>query len=156
VKYTSEQYLSAIGANLHRVYYRSGYEYHVTRDCARFLPWYTGPRVKLPFLEIRPAAFGIPAVLIIKAGYAWDGPSGPTWATASFMRGSLFHDGLYQLIREGLIAPEYRRDADDLLKEVCLEDGMWSVRAWWVHRAVVRAAAFAALGSNAEPERIAP
>ena len=33
-------------------------------------------------------------------GYAWDGPSGPTIYTRNFMRGSLAHDALYQLMRE--------------------------------------------------------
>ena len=34
--------------------------------------------------------------LTIKKGYAWDGPSGPTIDTLTFMRGSLVHDALYQ------------------------------------------------------------
>ena len=34
-------------------------------------------------------------LLIIRPGYAWDGPSGPTFDTPSFMRGSLIHDVLY-------------------------------------------------------------
>ena len=38
-------------------------------------------------------------LLTIQPGYAWDGPSGPTWDTPDFMRGSLVHDALYQLIR---------------------------------------------------------
>ena len=37
--------------------------------------------------------------LTIKRGYAWDGPSGPTIDTKTFMRGSLVHDALYQLMR---------------------------------------------------------
>ncbi len=75
--------------------------------------------------------------LTIKARYSWDGPSGPTIDTANFMRGSLVHDALYQLIREGHLDGEgYRRKADDLLKEHCLEDGMSAFRAWYVHKAV--------------------
>ena len=74
--------------------------------------------------------------LLIKARYAWDGPSGPTLDTKTFMRGSLIHDALYQLIREGKLDPKFRRDADDLLKENCKEDGMCSFRAWYVHKAV--------------------
>ena len=70
-------------------------------------------------------------------GYAWDGPSGPTIDTKNFMRGSLVHDGLYQLMREGLLAhEEYRKSADDLLRDICVEDGMSKFRAWYVHRAV--------------------
>ena len=72
--------------------------------------------------------------LVIKEGYAWDGPSGPTIDTQTFMRGSLVHDALYQLMREDYLSPiTYRKEADKILKKLCLEDGMWSIRAWWVY-----------------------
>ena len=74
--------------------------------------------------------------LTMAAGYAWDGPSGPTVDTPSFMRGSLVHDGLYQLIREGLIGMEHRKAADQLLREHCRQDGMGRLRAAYVYRAV--------------------
>lgn len=79
-----------------------------------------------------------------KKGYAWDGPSGPTIDTKNFMRGSLVHDALYQLMREGLLSQEHRETADRLLREICLEDGMSRIRAWWVYRAVRSFAAAAA------------
>ncbi len=72
-------------------------------------------------------------MLTIRAGYAWDGPSGPTVDTKTFMRGSLVHDALYQMIRENHISLDYRGYADDLLKEICLEDKMSKIRAWYVH-----------------------
>lgn len=75
--------------------------------------------------------------LTVKVRYAWDGPSGPTIDTKSFMRGSLVHDALYQLMREKYL--DYREDreyADDLLKKICLEDGMSRFRAWYVHQAL--------------------
>jgi hypothetical protein len=68
----------------------------------------------------------------ISSGYAWDGPSGPTIDTKNFMRGSLFHDALYQLMREGMLPQEARLAADRLLRVHCREDGMSAVRAWWV------------------------
>jgi hypothetical protein len=75
--------------------------------------------------------------LTIWPGYAWDGPSGPTVDTKNFMRGSLIHDALYQLMREGyLIAPVWREQADKELKKACLEDGMSRLRAWYVYRSV--------------------
>lgn len=74
--------------------------------------------------------------LTIKKGYAWDGPSGPTIDSKDFMRGSLVHDSLYQLIREGHLPESRRDDADRILRRQCEEDGMWSVRAWWVYTAV--------------------
>ena len=76
-------------------------------------------------------------VLTVKVGYAWDGPSGPTIDTLTFMRASLVHDVLYQLMRlQHLDYRLYRKYADDLLREMCLADGMNPVRAWYVHRAL--------------------
>ncbi|MGR0480224.1 MAG: DUF1353 domain-containing protein [Candidatus Electronema sp. V4] len=76
-------------------------------------------------------------LLTIREGYAWDGPSGPTIDTRSFIRGSLVHDALYQLMRERKIESEkYRKYADELLRKICLDDGMLSIRSWWVYWAV--------------------
>jgi len=78
----------------------------------------------------------INGMLIIKADYAWDGPSGPTIDTKNFMRGSLVHDVLYQLMREEKLDQSCRLCADEILREMCLEDGMSRVRAWWVFKGV--------------------
>lgn len=74
--------------------------------------------------------------LQIAEGYAWDGASGPAIDTASFMRGSLVHDALYQLIRRRVLPPAARKPADGLLVSVALADGMWYVRSLWVYAAV--------------------
>lgn len=73
-------------------------------------------------------------VLTIKKGYAWDGPSGPTRDTLNFMRGSLVHDALYQLMRNELLSAEkYRDESDRLLQKMCRQDGMNPLRAWLVY-----------------------
>ena len=76
--------------------------------------------------------------LSVKCGYAWDGPSGWTIDTPCFMRGSLVHDALYQLMRDhdDFDAWIYREPADRLLQTHCKEDGMWSLWAWIVYQAV--------------------
>ena len=74
--------------------------------------------------------------LTILDGYAWDGPSGPAIDSPSFMRASLVHDALYQLIRMGYLPWEWRDRADVVLRVLCIEDGMSSARAWWVYTAV--------------------
>lgn len=84
----------------------------------------------------RRTAVDVRMVLIIYPRYAWDGPSGPTIDTKTFMRGSLFHDALCQLIGEGLLDKHYRKYADQLLRQHCLEDGMSKFRAWYVYMAV--------------------
>jgi len=69
--------------------------------------------------------------------YAWDGPSGPTIDTENFMRGSLVHDALYQLIKEGYLDKKvWRLYADKILRKICLEDGMSKFRAWYVYHSV--------------------
>ena len=73
------------------------------------------------------------AWLRVAKGYAWDGPSGPTFDTETFMRGSLVHDALYQLIRAGELVGAQRKGADLELRRVCREDGMNPIRAWWVY-----------------------
>jgi hypothetical protein len=60
----------------------------------------------------------------ISKGYAWDGPSGPTIDTGNFMRGSLIHDALYQLMRTGNLPTSFRERADLLLRKTCIDDGM--------------------------------
>lgn len=74
--------------------------------------------------------------LEIYKGYAWDGPSGPTIDTKNFMRGSLVHDALYQLIREEKIPRSYKAYSDTLIRALCVEDGMSAFRAWYVYWAV--------------------
>ena len=74
--------------------------------------------------------------LDILEGYCWDGPSGPAIDTQNFMRGSLLHDCLYQLIRDGYIIPSYRKTADIFLFKICREDGMSWIRGVWVYLGV--------------------
>ncbi len=68
-------------------------------------------------------------LLTIHEGYAWDGASGPTWDTKNSMRASLAHDALYQLQRAGKLGQEWRAVEDQLLHDLCVQDGMWSWRA---------------------------
>lgn len=86
----------------------------------------------------------VSGLLTMKKGYAWDGPSGPTIDTKTFMRGSLVHDALYQLLRNGHLPPGCREDADQELHRICREDGMSSIRAWVVLQAVRKGAGFSA------------
>jgi hypothetical protein len=88
--------------------------------------------------------------LTIEKSYAWDGPSGPTFDTSTLMRGSLVHDCLYQLLREtDFGAPEThgerRKQADQILYQICIEDGMWKWRAKWILAAVRKAGNAAAV-----------
>lgn len=70
--------------------------------------------------------------IIIYEWYGWDGPSGPTIDTADFMRGSLLHDALYQLIRLKLLPLSCKNQADEELRKLCLEDNMSPLRVSYV------------------------
>jgi hypothetical protein len=72
--------------------------------------------------------------LAIMKGYAWDGSLVPAIDTPTFMRGSVVHDALYQLMREKHLDPKkHRKAADRILHKVCIEDGMSSFYAWFVY-----------------------
>lgn len=95
--------------------------------------------------------------LTIKKFYAWDGPSGPTLDKPNFMRGSLVHDALYQLMRmEELPMKKWRKEADKELRRICIEDGMWRGKAWTVYWGVRRFGKTAADPDNRKSPRTAP
>jgi hypothetical protein len=111
--------------------YCDGYKYQLAED-------YHVQTAVLPFANIDHDFIKLSdvGVLTIRKGYAWDGPSGPTVDSKNFMRGSLVHDALYQLMREKLLDGGWRETADSELRRICREDGMSWVRAWWVYRGV--------------------
>lgn len=113
------------------IQYRDGYKYQLAADYTILVDVKPDETVGNKFIRITPAG-----ELLIRAGYAWDGPSGPSIDTKNFMRGSLVHDALYQLMREQLIDCGWRETADHELRRICREDGMSWVRAWWVYQAV--------------------
>jgi hypothetical protein len=109
----------------------------------------TGYSVDTPYIKLD----GDGSLEIAK-GYAWDGPSGPTIDTLNFMRGSIVHDTLYQLIRIEKIPLHYREYADLLLQKICLEDGMSEFRANYVYQFVRLFGGAAAKPGNEEPDEI--
>lgn len=68
--------------------------------------------------------------LLIRKKYKWDGCSGPTVDDNTNMVAGLVHDALYQLIREGEMDASYRKIADELLRDICIKNGMCKLRAW--------------------------
>ena len=112
--------------------YKDGYKYQLHREYAVKTDILPAVYRDLDYLVL-----ALDGMLTIRKGYAWDGPSGPTIDTKNFMRGSLVHDALYQLMREKVLDPAvWREPADRLLREMCREDGMSAARAWWVYQGV--------------------
>jgi hypothetical protein len=131
--------------------YRAGYKYQLATAYTVRVAIRPKKTLRTDWLTLTPAGD-----LTIAAGYAWDGPSGPAIDTATFMRASLLHDALYQLLRLALLPARHRAVADDLMREVCLEDGMCRARAWWAHRAVRLGAGPAADPATERPVFYAP
>ena len=115
------------------LYYRAGYKYQTSRDYRIKTGIIPNLPVSTDFLQL-----GLDGTLWIRKGYAWDGASGPTWDTNNSMIGSLVHDVFYQLIRLGHVHERYKIAADRLLRDICVEDGMWQIRANYWQWAVVK------------------
>jgi hypothetical protein len=95
----------------------------------RYVGLLFGGNVNHPYVKISKG------YIEIKEGYMWDGAT----FCPDFMeiiRGSLVHDALYQMIREGLIRQDRRKKADELLASICVEDGMSQILASIVYFAV--------------------
>lgn len=67
--------------------------------------------------------------LVISPGYAWDGPSGPTFDPKCSMLPSLIHDVFYHLMRLGLVDISERGKVDILLRTLLVQEGMIKTRA---------------------------
>lgn len=131
------------------IHYRSGYKYQLTRDVAHRLVFKTGRSYQSDYFRLDDD------FLLIYKGYAWDGASGPTADTPSTMRGSAVHDCGYQLIRLGILTPEFRALFDREIERCCQEDGMWAIRAKTWFR-MLRWFGGAAASGPEKPEKIAP
>jgi hypothetical protein len=111
-----------------RIRYRSGYKYQLVNDYRVQTSIMPGFDIETEFVELDRSG-----VLTIRHGYAWDGPSGPTFDTSNFMRGSLVHDALAGLMRDFYISRgAWFTAINRELQKICIEDGMWRLRAAWV------------------------
>lgn len=114
------------------VHYRGGYKYQLRQAHSDRVAITPDEPITTEYVSL-----SLDGTLTLKSGYAWDGPSGPSIDTPSFMRASLVHDALYQLMRlEELDAGRWRDVADRELQRMCREDGMPRIHAWWVYHAV--------------------
>jgi len=119
-----------------------GYKYQLLEDYT-YQTDIKGKTIRTPFIWLTEDG-----ELLILRGYAWDGPSGGAIDTKTFMRGSLVHDAMYQLLRKGLLPEEFRENADRYIRDICLEDGMNRFRAWYVYHLLRVGAKSAATGPD--------
>ena len=80
--------------------YISGYKYQLYADEWMHTNIKPSDKIVTEYIEL-----WLDGWMLVKKGYAWDGPSGPTWDTDDTMTPSLFHDAAYQLMRMKLLKP---------------------------------------------------
>lgn len=114
--------------------YRSGYKYQLSEDHVDMVRVLPQSLIVTEYITL-----DSDGEITLRRGYAWDGPSGPAFDTPNFMRGSLVHDALYQLMRLGELDRHLWRPVADMeMRRMCREDGMWPIRAWWLYQGVRR------------------
>lgn len=131
--------------------YCEGYKYQLKQTSRLLTDIYPPEKIQTEWITL-----DTDGLLTVFNGYAWDGASGPTFDSKSSMRGSLGHDGLYQLMRLGLLDRKHRPAADRLFHRLCIEDGMWKWRADAWLWAVENFAADATLASSEPVVQSAP
>jgi hypothetical protein len=139
--------MSAVISNIK---YKSGYKYQLVSDLSvkTDITWYD---ISTDYITLNNKG-----MLTVLKGYAWDGPSGPTYDSKNSLRASLVHDALYQCIRFGLLPEEIREYADNELDKILKEDGMWVIRRWCWLKGVRWFAGSAARKGNIKPTHTAP
>jgi len=90
-----------------------------------------GYSINTDYIQISPNG-----LMIIREGYCWDGPSGISFDTPTFMKSSLFHDAGYQLIRMRLLPVIEKQIIDFLMKEINESVGMCDIRVTYTYEAV--------------------
>jgi len=109
----------------------------------------TDLRIDLPndvdYLELgskKAQFYGKTGWIILKPGFTWDGPSGPTIDTDNWLKPSAEHDALYAGLKFGVFKDydvtleglklnheQIRKYADDLMYERLVENGVHEFRA---------------------------
>ena len=131
--------------------YRDGIKYILDKDYIDKVPIYPDQDIITKWVNL--SSHG---ELKLRAGFGYDGPSGPTIDTKSAMRGAAVHDALFRLFRLGLLDDKWRPVADQIYEDKCVEDGMWKIRAWMHFRALRRFGWTAAAKGTEPPVLTAP
>ena len=134
-----------------QILYKAGYKYRLEAQYEDVIPLRPPEDIKTDFVVLLHNGY-----FVIRKGFSWDGASGPAIDTANFMRGSMIHDSLYSLMRSGNLPTTFKDQADVLLRQMCIEDGMSNIRAWWVYAAVKTFAKRATTPEGENPVLTAP
>lgn len=96
-----------------KVSWSSGYKYQLECDAFFDTPLRPKETIITDYIVLLPCG-----QLILRRGYAWNGPNFPAIHTKRTILASLPHDGLYQLIELGLLTDDDRRNCDVVLENL--------------------------------------
>lgn len=116
---------------MQKIRYQRGYKYRLAEPYSAIVGIMPEEAIVTNYLSLSHSG-----VLTIRAGYSWDGCSGPTWDDKTNMRAGLTHDALCQLMRLELLSQSCREAVDRELQKVMIEDGAFRIRAWYYFKAV--------------------
>jgi len=129
------------------IQYKEGFRFQLTKDTFTQTAIKPLDDIITEYIELYQNGF-----MILKWGYASDGPSGPcrwiadrmpTWIRKKYLKtiicGAFFHDGICQLIRMELLPSFWRPQGDKEFKRINLNCGMSKFRAWYTYKAVKNA-----------------
>lgn len=113
-----------------RIRYIGGYKYQLAEGYTQETAICPPNDIHTPFIRLTTDGY-----LMIAAGYAWDGATRAA-DTKNLMRATLVHDALYQLMRHEHLSRAHQHDADALFYQLMREDGVFTLRAYWIYLAV--------------------
>ena len=115
-----------------RIAYFSGIKYQLATDYTVQTDIRPRYPIRTEYVDLR-----MDGTLTIRAGFGWDGPSGPAPDLLCLMRGSLVHDAVAYLMRRGYLDfSAYFHAVNKELEKICLEDGCQPAAAELVFFAV--------------------
>ena len=136
-----------------KTYYKHGYKNILERD--RWIKLSFAPKRDIITKHFHIYKTGW---LVIFAGYAWDGCSGPTWDDDTNFTAGLVHDVLCQAGRMGLLV-DSGIDRPMINKEfhiILLSRGMNRIRAWYYWKGSGISKKASEPGYDPYPVRVAP
>ncbi len=102
-----------------KVHYTEGYKFTTTENITEQVGIFPPKSIAFKY-----ATLSINGWLTIGERYAWNGMSGIPMNIKSSIRGVLFHDALYQMLRLGYLDIQWKPYVDQVLHDFCVEDGM--------------------------------
>lgn len=121
---------------MNRVFYRKGYKYQLARNHTEHLGDYESELVGHMASQGKFIVLGANGHLLLRAGYAWDGCSGPTRDDRTNTRAGLVHDALCQLFRWQKLPRRLLPAANRVFPAMLKEDGMGAFRRWYYYQGI--------------------